>query len=292
MEIQKPLLKVCNLSVHYGDIQVLKKINLSVCANQIISVVGVNGSGKTTLMKAVAGILRPIKGVIHYQHEQIQTLPVYDVVRRGLVYVPEGMNVFPFMSVLENLDIGAYVAREKKQDRLSFVFEIFPVIAEKQRQMAGTLSGGQKRMLTIARGLMSGPRLILLDDPFLGLAPRDVNRLCNTFRQIRSHGVTLFLAGQHVRRILRVATKSFLLEEGKITLSGNAQVKQLNSQVNGSEIIYFLNTEELIVNTGTSEDDRVNTVFLPAQFEKNKDDATEDTSSEGAVESTTSEKEE
>jgi len=223
MEIQKPLLKVCNLGVHYGDIQVLKKINLSVCANQIISVVGVNGSGKTTLMKAISGLLRPIKGLIHYQHEEIQTLPVYDVVRRGLVYVPEGMNVFPFMSVSENLDVGAFVAREKKKDRLSFVFEIFPVLAEKRRQMAGTLSGGQKRMLTIARGLMSGPRLILLDDPFLGLAPRDVNRLCNTFRQIRSHGVTLFLAGQHVRRILRVATKSFLLEEGKITLSGSGE---------------------------------------------------------------------
>jgi len=223
MEIQKPLLKVCNLNVHYGDIQVLKQINLSVCANQIISVVGVNGSGKTTLLKAIAGILRPIKGVIHYQHEEIQTLPVYDVVRRGLVYVPEGMNVFPFMSVSENLDIGAYVAREKKQDRLEFVFEIFPVLAEKRRKMAGTLSGGQKRMLTIARGLMSDPRLILLDDPFLGLAPRDVNRLCNTFRQIRRYGVTLFLAGQHVRRILRVATKSFLLEEGRITLSGSGE---------------------------------------------------------------------
>jgi len=223
MEIQKPLLKVCNLNVHYGDFQVLKQINLSVCANQIISVVGVNGSGKTTLLKAIAGILRPIKGVIHYQHEEIQTLPVYDVVRRGLVYVPEGMNVFPFMSVSENLDIGAYVAREKKQDRLEFVFEIFPVLSEKRRKMAGTLSGGQKRMLTIARGLMSDPHLILLDDPFLGLAPRDVNRLCNTFRQIRRYGVTLFLAGQHVRRILRVATKSFLLEEGRITLSGSGE---------------------------------------------------------------------
>jgi len=223
MDNYTPLLKVCNLSVHYGDIQVLKKINLTVCSEQIISIVGVNGSGKTTLMKAVAGILRPIKGVIHYQNEEIQTLPVYDVVRRGLVYVPEGMNVFPFMSVLENLDIGAYVAREKRQDQLSFVFEIFPVLAEKRRQMAGTLSGGQKRMLTIARGLMSDPRLILLDDPFLGLAPKDVNRLCNTFRQIRSYGVTLFLAGQHVRRILRVATKSFLIEEGKITLAGSGE---------------------------------------------------------------------
>ena len=220
MDLLKPLLKICNLSVLYNGIPALKKINLTVCAGQIVSVVGPNGSGKTTLMKSVAGILRPIEGVIHYQHEMIQLLPVYEIVRRGLVYVPEGMNVFPFMSVMENLDIGAYVAREKRKEQLSFVFEIFPVLADRRRQMAGTLSGGQKRMLTIGRGLMSGPKLLLLDDPFLGLAPKDVNRLCDTLKRIRRYGITLFLAGQHVRRILRVATKAFLIEEGRITLAG------------------------------------------------------------------------
>jgi branched-chain amino acid transport system ATP-binding protein len=133
------------------------------------------------------------------------------------------MNVFPFMSVMENLEVGAYIAREKKEARLSLVFEIFPVLAEKLRQMAGTLSGGQKRMLTIARGLMSDPDLLLLDDPFLGLAPKDVNRLCDTLKKIRRHGITLLLAGQHVRRILRVATKAFLVEEGKITLAGTGE---------------------------------------------------------------------
>ena len=223
MEIQTPILKVCNLNVHYGDVQVLKQLNLTICANQIVSIVGANGSGKTTLMKAVAGILRPVRGAIIYHHEQIQTLSVHEVVRRGLVYVSEGMNVFPFMSVLENLEVGAYIAREKKKDRLSLVFEIFPVLAEKLQQTAGTLSGGQKRMLTIARGLMSDPDLLLLDDPFLGLAPKDVNRLCDTLKQIRRQGITLFLAGQHVRRILRVATKAFLVEEGKITLAGTGE---------------------------------------------------------------------
>ncbi|OEU64800.1 MAG: hypothetical protein BA867_02690, partial [Desulfobacterales bacterium S5133MH16] len=161
MDNLKPLMKVCNLNVYYKDIQVLKQVNLTVCAGQIVSIVGPNGSGKTTVMKAIAGILRPIQGVITYQHEPIQTLPAYEVVRRGLVYVPEGMNVFPLMSVLENLEVGAYIARKKKNDRLSFVFEIFPVLADKRRKMAGTLSGGQKRMLTIARGLMSDPRLLL-----------------------------------------------------------------------------------------------------------------------------------
>jgi branched-chain amino acid transport system ATP-binding protein len=223
METERPILKVCNLNTHYGDVHVLKQLNLTICAKQIVSVVGANGSGKTTLLKAVAGILRPVQGAIIYHNKQIQTLAVHEVVRRGLVYVSEGMNVFPFMSVLENLEVGAYIAREKKKDRLSLVFEIFPVLADKLRQMAGTLSGGQKRMLTIARGLMSDPDLLLLDDPFLGLAPKDVNRLCDTLKQIRRHGITLFLAGQHVRRILRVATKAFLVEEGKITLAGTGE---------------------------------------------------------------------
>jgi len=223
MDKLTPLLKVCNLSVYHGDIQVLKQINMTICEGQIVSIVGVNGSGKTTLLKAVAGILRPVQGAIIYHHKQIQTLSVHEVVRRGLVYVSEGMNVFPYMSVLENLEVGAYIAREKKKERLSLVFEIFPVLADKLRQMAGTLSGGQKRMLTIARGLMSDPDLLLLDDPFLGLAPKDVNRLCDTLKQIRRYGITLFLAGQHVRRILKVATKAFLVEEGKITLAGTGE---------------------------------------------------------------------
>jgi branched-chain amino acid transport system ATP-binding protein len=223
MDKLTPLLKVCNLSVYHGDIQVLKQINMTICEGQIVSIVGANGSGKTTLLKAVAGILRPVQGAIIYHHKQIQTLFVHEVVRRGLVYVSEGMNVFPYMSVLENLEVGAYIAREKKKERLSLVFEIFPVLADKLRQMAGTLSGGQKRMLTIARGLMSDPDLLLLDDPFLGLAPKDVNRLCDTLKQIRRYGITLFLAGQHVRRILRVATKAFLVEEGKITLAGTGE---------------------------------------------------------------------
>ncbi len=223
MDKLTPLLKVCNLSVYHGDIQVLKQINMTICEGQIVSIVGTNGSGKTTLLKAVAGILRPVQGAIIYHHKQIQTLSVHEVVRRGLVYVSEGMNVFPYMSVLENLEVGAYIAREKKKERLSLVFEIFPVLADKLRQMAGTLSGGQKRMLTIARGLMSDPDLLLLDDPFLGLAPKDANRLCDTLKQIRRHDVTLFLAGQHVRRILRVATKAFLVEEGKITLAGTGE---------------------------------------------------------------------
>ena len=221
MEKEKPLLTICNLSIFYGDVQALFKVSLTICDGQIVSVVGLNGSGKTTLLKAVAGLLRPVQGTVSFVNQPIQMLPVHEVVRRGLVYVPEGMKVFPYMSVLENLEMGSYTARDRQDKLFPLVFEIFPVLADKRKQQAGTLSGGQKRMLTVARGLMSGAHLLLLDDPFLGMAPRDVNRLCNTLRQIRRHGFTLFMAGQHVRRILNVATKAYLLEEGKITLSGS-----------------------------------------------------------------------
>ncbi len=220
MDTDKPLLAIRNLSYHYGDNQVLFRVNLTVCSGQIVSLVGPNGSGKTTLMKAVIGLLRPVQGEITYQDERIQELPVHEVVRRGLVYVPEGMKTFPLMSVMENLEVGAYVSRQQKAGRFDLVFNLFPILADKRWQLAKTLSGGQKRMLTLARGIMSGGRLLMLDDPFLGLAPKDINRLCHTLGQIRRHGFTLFLAGQHVRRILSVATRACLIEEGKITLSG------------------------------------------------------------------------
>jgi branched-chain amino acid transport system ATP-binding protein len=214
------LLEIRNLRVIFGKVRALDQVNLTVWPGQIVSVVGPNGAGKTTLMKAVAGLIRAVQGEVTFLGEPIQGLPPYEVVRRGLVYIPEGMRVFPLMSVLENLEVGAYTARERKAEQLSFVFALFPVLAEKRSSPAGTLSGGQKRMLTIARGLMSGARLLLLDDPFLGLAPKDVSRLCRTLQDLRGHGITLFLAGQHVRRILRVAGRAYLIEEGRITLSG------------------------------------------------------------------------
>jgi branched-chain amino acid transport system ATP-binding protein len=215
-----PLLAIRNLDVSLGEIQALSHVNLTICSGQIVSIVGPNGAGKTTLMKAVSGLLRPTAGEITFCGEPIQGLAPYEVVRRGLVYVPEGMKVFPVMSVLENLEVGAYTVRDRKEEHLSFVFQLFPLLAEKRSHMAGTLSGGQKRMLTIARGLMSGTSMLLLDDPFLGLAPKDVSRLCRTLKDLRGRGITLFLAGQHVRRILRVASRAYLLEEGRITLSG------------------------------------------------------------------------
>jgi len=217
------LLEIRNLEVFFGEVRALDQVNLTIWPGQIVSVVGPNGAGKTTLMKAVAGLIHGVQGEITFQGKPIQGLPPYEVVRRGLVYIPEGMKVFPLMSVLENLEVGAYTARDRRAEQLAFVFALFPLLAEKRYSPAGTLSGGQKRMLTIARGLMSGARLLLLDDPFLGLAPKDVSRLCRTLQDLRGHGITLFLAGQHVRRILRVAGRAYLIEEGRITLSGTGE---------------------------------------------------------------------
>jgi branched-chain amino acid transport system ATP-binding protein len=215
-----PLLEVRGVTVGYADIPVLQGVSLSLSADQIAAVVGANGAGKSTLLKTIAGLNRPREGEILLDGEPVHELPVRERVRRGIVYVPEGMSVFPDMSVLENLEIGAYLNRPMMAYRLQLVYELFPELRERLAQRASTLSGGQKRMLTLGRGLMAGARLLLLDDPFLGLSPLIVRRFCEAFRAIKQSGVTLFIAGQHVRRILNVADMAFLIKDGSITLSG------------------------------------------------------------------------
>ncbi|MCU0573142.1 MAG: ABC transporter ATP-binding protein [Syntrophobacteraceae bacterium] len=223
MEVERPLeplLEVRHLTVGYGDTPVLQQVSLALRTNQIAAVVGPNGAGKSTLLKTIAGLNRPKEGEVLFDGEPVQGLPVWELVRRGIVYVPEGMSVFPDMNVLENLEIGAYLNRPLIAQRLDLVYELFPELRERLSQRASTLSGGQKRMITLGRGLMAGARLLLLDDPFLGLSPIIVRRFCEAFRTIRQSGVTLFIAGQHVRRILNVADLAFLIEDGSITLSG------------------------------------------------------------------------
>lgn len=219
----EPLLDVRNLTVGYSETPVLQRVSLALHTNQIAAVVGPNGAGKSTLLKTIAGLNRPREGEILFDGEPVHGLPVWELVHRGIVYVPEGMSVFPDMSVLENLEIGGYLNRPLIARRLGLVYELFPELRERRSERASTLSGGQKRMITLGRGLMSGARLLLLDDPFLGLSPIIVRRFCEAFRTIRQSGVTLFIAGQHVRRILNVADQAFLIEDGSITLSGSGQ---------------------------------------------------------------------
>lgn len=235
----EPLLEVRNLSVGYNETPILQRVCLSLFANQIAAIVGPNGAGKTTLLKAVAGLTHAMGGEILFEGRSILGQPVWEIVRRGVVYVPEGMSIFPDMSVLENLEVGAYLNRHLIAERLRLVYELFPELEERRGERASTLSGGQQRMITLGRGLMAGARLLLLDDPFLGLSPIIVKRFCETFRTIRQSNVTLFIAGQHVRRILTVADLAFLIEDGNITLSGA-----------GSEIFQDAHLQQILFGSG------------------------------------------
>ena len=216
-----PFIIIEHLAGAYNHLQILRDVSLQVWRQQVVAIVGPNGAGKTTILKAVGGLLRPIAGKILVAGEDIASLPVWEVVRRGVVYVPEGTNVFPEMSILENLEIGGYLKRTEIADRLQFVYQLFPELALKQKTMAGNLSGGQQRMVVLARGLMAGAQILLLDDPFLGLSPKYVKIFCDIFRTLRRQGMTLLISGQHVRRILNVADVAFLIEGGEITLTGS-----------------------------------------------------------------------
>ncbi len=228
------LLCVRKLSVCYGKKPVIGEITFGITKKQIVAFVGPNGAGKTTILKAIGGIIRPIKGEIIYEGKNIEKLSVEEIVELGIVYVPEGMNVFRHMSVEENLEIGAYLNRKNLPQKLQEVYEIFPELKSKKHAKAGSLSGGEQRMITVARGLMAGGKLILLDDPFLGLSPKITHRFCKAFQTLKKHNVTLLVAGQHVRRLLSAADWGFLIEDGHITLSGtgidllqNAHLKQV-----------------------------------------------------------------
>jgi branched-chain amino acid transport system ATP-binding protein len=215
-----PLLAVEGLSVSFDHVPILKNISLAVNEQQIAALVGPDGAGKTTILNAVSGLLRPERGRILFAGETLENLPVWEIVQRGIVYVPEGSNVFGQMTVLENLEVGAYLNRQRLAERLEEVFSIFPELKERRQTPAGVLSGGQQRMVALGRGLMAGARLLLLDDPFLGLSPRLVRQFCDTFRYFIARGLTLLIASQYAHRILQVADLAYLVEDGRITLSG------------------------------------------------------------------------
>ena len=215
-----PLLEMQHLSFSSRGVPILMDINLTVHHHQVTAIVGADGAGKTVLLRVLSGLVRGVSGKILLSGEAIETLPAWEVVKRGLVYVPEGMRVFPQMSVLENLEVGAYCQRKGLAGRLDLIFRIFPELRDLVKQPAGQLSGGQQRMVTLGRGLMSEPRLLLLDEPFMGLSPKLVARFCSSFRDLSQTGITLLISGQHIRRVLRIAEQAYILEDGKITHSG------------------------------------------------------------------------
>jgi branched-chain amino acid transport system ATP-binding protein len=217
------LLEVADLEVKYGRIAALKGISFSVGEGEIVALLGANGAGKTTTQKTVSGMLRPSSGSITYDGKRIDGIPAHELIRLGVCHVPEGRHVFPRMTVSENLDMGAFRFRRVDQADLERVLEMFPRLRERLRQQAGTLSGGEQQMLAIGRALMGKPRLLLLDEPSMGLAPLVVAQIFDIIREINGLGVTVLLVEQNAAQALTVANRGYVLETGDIVLQGTGK---------------------------------------------------------------------
>jgi len=219
------LLQVDRINVFYGEVQALREVSLSVSSGEIVSLVGGNGAGKTTTLKTISGLLQPASGSITFDGSKTHRLPPHRIVAMGLSQVPEGRRIFPRMSVLENLHIGSHVpeARKRREETLKWVFQLFPILRERREQFGGTLSGGEQQMLAIARGLMSLPKLLILDEFSLGLAPIVVNEIFQVIQEVNRQGTTIFLVEQNVQRSLSISHRSYVLENGTIVLHGEGK---------------------------------------------------------------------
>jgi branched-chain amino acid transport system ATP-binding protein len=216
------MLNIENLHVYYGGIHALKGISLRVEEGQIVTLIGANGAGKSTTLRAISGIVRPQKGQITFENQDMTRFPAYEIVEQGIAMVPEGRRVFPHLTVLENLLLGAHTRRDPAgvQKDLEWICELFPILKERALQSAGTLSGGEQQMLAVGRALMSRPRLLLMDEPSLGLAPTLVKEVFRTIRQLHDEGTTILLVEQNARAALRIADYGYILETGEIVLEG------------------------------------------------------------------------
>jgi branched-chain amino acid transport system ATP-binding protein len=217
------MLDVKNIHVFYGDAQALWDVSLNVNRNEIITLVGSNGSGKSTTLKAISGLVPLSEGEIQFEKIRIDRLPAHRIVEMGVAHVPEGRRLWPGLSVRENLELGAYIktARNHKKETMDWVFKLFPRLEERVSQMAGTLSGGEQQMLAIGRSLLSKPKLLILDEPSLGLAPLLVDKVLETIQKINHQGVTVLLIEQNVNRALMISARCYVLELGRIVLSGS-----------------------------------------------------------------------
>lgn len=227
------LLKLDNLSVHYGAIQALRNISLEIGQGEVVSLIGANGSGKTTTLRTISGLVRKSSGEIFYENKDISRKQASDIVKLGLSHVPEGRRIFPRMSVYENLEVGAITRKDKEGVKKDFKrsFELFPRLLERKHQMAGTLSGGEQQMLAIARGLLSRPKLLLLDEPSMGLAPLIVEEIFTILRDINETGTTILLVEQNANLALNFSHRAYILKNGIIDLEGNAKDLLHNEEV-------------------------------------------------------------
>jgi branched-chain amino acid transport system ATP-binding protein len=214
------MLDVDDIEVRYGAIRALKGVTFQVKAGEIVALLGANGAGKTTTQKTVSGMLRPALGSISYEGERIDGVPAHELISLGICHVPEGRHVFPRMTVAENLEMGAFRFRKVDQNDLDRVLELFPRLRERYKQLGGTLSGGEQQMLAIGRALMGKPRLLLLDEPSMGLAPLIVAQICQIVKEINQAGVTVLLVEQNAAQALALANRGYVLETGEIVLTG------------------------------------------------------------------------
>ena len=220
---QETLLKVSTIDVFHGSFQALWDVSLAVKPGEIVALIGANASGKSTLLDTISGLMHPSKGSIEFEGKNITTLDPFQIVALGISQVPEGRRIFPDLTVLDNLIIGSYnrKARSKREQNLKRVYEHFPILKERKNQLAKTLSGGEQQMLAIGRGLMSDPKLMLLDEMSLGLAPIVLNALYKALREIRERGITILFVEQNVRRSLGEADRAYIMEAGRVVLSGD-----------------------------------------------------------------------
>jgi branched-chain amino acid transport system ATP-binding protein len=227
------MLSIENLHVYYGGIHALKGISLEVDEGQIVTLIGANGAGKSTTLRAISGIVRPQEGQITFENQDMTRFPAYEIVEQGIAMVPEGRRVFPDLTVLENLLLGAHTRRDPAgvQKDLEWICQLFPILEERASQSAGTLSGGEQQMLAVGRALMSRPRLLLMDEPSLGLAPNLVKEVFRTIRQLHDEGTTILLVEQNARAALRIADYGYILETGEIVLEGTGKELAHNDDV-------------------------------------------------------------
>lgn len=227
------MLQVNSIDVFYGDLQVLWDVSFEVKQSEIVVLVGANGSGKSTTLKTISGLLRPASGSIELDGVRLDRVPPHKILEYGIAHVPEGRRLFPEMSVLDNLIIGSLPqeAKKRRQDTLEWVFQLFPRLKERQKQMAVTLSGGEGQMLAVGRGLMSRPQLIMFDEPSLGLAPKLVKDIFGIIKKINHEGVTVLLVEQNVSQTLAICHRAYVLENGRTALSGTGQELLQNAHV-------------------------------------------------------------
>jgi branched-chain amino acid transport system ATP-binding protein len=219
------VLEIRNIDVFYGDVQVIWNVTFEVKQGEIVALIGANGAGKSTTLKTISGIVRPKKGDVIFQGEAIHIIEPYTLIEKGLALCPEARRLFVEMTVEENLDMGSLKGEAKKQRQKTkeMVFELFPRLGERRRQLAGTLSGGEQQMVAIGRGLMSLPKLLMFDEPSLGLAPILVREVFNVIKRIREAGTTVLIVEQNTKQTLSIADRAYVLETGKITLQGTGQ---------------------------------------------------------------------